>query len=65
MRMGYFLVIIHHPLGAHVIKSSLQMTQSRDRGDQWMIGIQELTIAAALSGDYRLLIQALLADAHI
>jgi alpha-galactosidase len=32
---------------------------------QRVIGVQELTVAAALSGDYRLLVQALLADGHV
>jgi alpha-galactosidase/6-phospho-beta-glucosidase family protein len=32
---------------------------------QRVIGIQELTAAAALNGDYRLLVQALLAEGHV
>jgi alpha-galactosidase len=32
---------------------------------QRVIGIQELTVAAALSGSYQLLIQALLAEGHV
>jgi alpha-galactosidase/6-phospho-beta-glucosidase family protein len=32
---------------------------------QRVIGVQELTVAAAHNGDYRLLVQALLAEGHV